>query len=652
MQRDAVGRTRARRSERRDWRTTWRRGFAAIACLSILCLGVVIARAAPIDPAPNDGLELGALVEHALDEQQSWSIDEAASPAHDAEFSRGTASRPSYGHTNAAHWYRAEVARSRSGEAHLLQVGFAELDDVTLFVRHGEGWRSVATGDSRPASTRDVAYPSFVFRLPETRAGPVQFYLRVASKGSVQVPLRLWTANGFRAQSERAQLGFGAYYGLLLALGLYNLFVFSVVRERTYLFYVGYLVTWVLFIASYEGHTTLHLWPDSPAWAQVAPGTFLCLSFASTTEFMRRAANIPVTVPWANRLYLGVSYAYLGHLLLIWIAYDLGVRVLAVTGLLTFLAGPVPVYIAWRGGYRPARFLLLWYVVMFPGGILLGVADLQWIPKSFVTEHAVKLGTALEALFFSFALADRIRLLQAQRAAAQQTLLEAERDALAAQRRFGVQLIAAQDAERERIARELHDGFGQTLSFIVGRLKRVARGASEESKASLEELAGVSQDATEELRAIAHHLHPGQLRRLGLASALEELADALRASQDVDILLDLGELTAALPPESELHIYRIAQEALSNAVKHASAKQISLSLRELAAGDGKMLALRVDDDGSGFHKEFESGLGLESMRERARVLGATLELDSNSRFGHGARMSLCVPIDRMQHGAP
>lgn len=638
--RGAVGTKKARRERRRDAGAMSRRCAGALTWLCVLFGLLGIASATPIDPTRTDGLEIGALVEHALDAQRSWTVEEAASPLHDAAFRVETRARPSYGHTGAAHWYRGEVARSPNGEPHLLQVGFAELDEVELFVQRADGWRSVATGDSRPASTRDVAYPNFVFRLPETRAGPARFYLRVASQGSVQVPLRVWTTNGFRAQAQRAQLGFGAYYGLLLALGLYNLFVFSVVRERTYLFYVGYLAAWVLFIASYEGHTTLYLWPNSPRWAQVAPGTFLCLSFASTTEFMRRAANIERTVPWANRLYVGVSLGYLGHLLLIWVNYDLGVQVLAVTGLVTFLVGPVPVYIAWRRGYRPARFLLLWYAVMFPGGILLGFADLQWIPKSFVTEHAVKLGTAVEALLFSFALADRIRLLQEQRATAQQALLESEREALAAQRRFGVQLIAAQDAERERVARELHDGFGQTLSFLVGRLKKLARGGSEEAKRKLEELAGVSQGAAEELRAIAHRLHPGQLRRLGLVSAIEELVGAARESQDVDITADLGELTAVLTPESELHVYRIAQEALTNALRHSKANRLALELRQHDA----RLWFSLEDDGQGFHEEYANGLGLESMRERARALGATLELDNASRFERGARVRLCVPL--------
>ncbi len=641
MSRGAVGRADARRKQRQGWRAAWRCFLAALVCMA---LGAVTwtpcasAAQPPIDPTQDDGMELGLRVEHAIDEQRSWSIQEAAAPEHDADFTRGNQARPSYGHTAAAHWYRARVAKSPNGEAHLLQIGFAELDDVTLFVQQGSDWRSVATGDSRPAVSRDVAYPSFVFRLPETRVGPTWVYLRVVSQGSVQVPMRLWTANGFRAHSQRAQLGFGAYYGLLLALGLYNLFIFSVVRERTYLFYVGYIATWVLFMASYEGHTALYLWPASPGWAQVAPGTFLCLSFASTTEFMRRAANIPHTVPWADRLYRGVALLYLGHMLLIWLDYDLGVRVLAVTGLVTFLAGPVPVFLAWRGGYRPARFLALWYLLLLPGGILLGIADLQWIPKSFVTEHAVKVGTALEALLFSFALADRIRLLRQRHSSAQQALLAAEREAHAAQRRFGVQLLAAQDTERERVARELHDGFGQTLSFLVGRLKKLARSDAPAPEAKLEELANVSQGAAEELREIAHRLHPGQLRRLGLESALEALVESLRASHDVNVTLELGGLEDRLPPQAELHLYRITQEAVNNALRHSGAKQLCVSVHRTR----REVLLSVEDDGRGFHEESMGGLGLESMRERARALGGSLELDGNSRFERGARVRLCV----------
>ncbi|WP_063765886.1 HAMP domain-containing sensor histidine kinase [Streptomyces cellulosae] len=208
--------------------------------------------------------------------------------------------------------------------------------------------------------------------------------------------------------------------------------------------------------------------------------------------------------------------------------------------------------------------------------------------------------------------------------------LEAERAAGAAR------ALSAQERERQRIARELHDEVGQTLTAVLLQLKRVADRAPGE----LREEVGQAQEATraglDEIRRIARRLRPGVLEELGLASALRSLAAEFSAhglTVGHHIPADLPHLTE----ESELVLYRVAQEGLTNTARHSSADRADVRLRPVT--DGVELLLR--DNGKGLCGA-PDGSGISGMRERALLIGATLCLEPAP--GRGTDIRLRVPV--------
>jgi two-component system sensor histidine kinase UhpB len=197
--------------------------------------------------------------------------------------------------------------------------------------------------------------------------------------------------------------------------------------------------------------------------------------------------------------------------------------------------------------------------------------------------------------------------------------------------------LAAQEGERRRVARELHDEVGQALTAVVLQLDRVGRGADGGERTEVEQAREAVRASLEEVRGIARRLRPEALDDLGLRSALAALTNEVGRQTGLLIERRIESDVPAFTPEEELVVYRVAQEALTNAVRHGRASRawVSLALRE-----GRV-ELRVRDDGHGFDLHLTAeGEGLRGMRERAVLVGAGLELEAAPGGGTTVRLRL------------
>ncbi len=213
-------------------------------------------------------------------------------------------------------------------------------------------------------------------------------------------------------------------------------------------------------------------------------------------------------------------------------------------------------------------------------------------------------------------------------------------DRLEAERRGSARrAVAAQEAERARIARELHDEVGQALTGIMLEVEELARGAPDGLRVRLQDVRETARRSATEVRQIARGLRPEALDTLGLRSALAGLAREI--SREAGIEIDVGELrdpAVPLPAEAELAIYRVAQEALTNVARHAGARRAALAL---GPADGA-IELAVRDDGAGIPPSVPPGSsGIRGMRERALLIGA--ELTVAPRTEGGTEVRLRVP---------
>jgi two-component system, NarL family, sensor histidine kinase UhpB len=210
--------------------------------------------------------------------------------------------------------------------------------------------------------------------------------------------------------------------------------------------------------------------------------------------------------------------------------------------------------------------------------------------------------------------------------------LEAER------RRAGSAALAAQEEERARVARDLHDEVNQSLTGLLLRLEAAREAAPPELEAELAETKALANQAMQELLSLARQLRPTALDDLGLAAAIAGQVEQIGRGEIEAEFKAEGQLSD-LGGDAQLVVYRVAQEALSNATRHSEASRISVALRRHSDGS---VSLDVTDDGRGFaFDESEGGLGIAGMRERALLIGGELAIES--RPEHGTTVHLTVP---------
>jgi two-component system NarL family sensor kinase len=215
-------------------------------------------------------------------------------------------------------------------------------------------------------------------------------------------------------------------------------------------------------------------------------------------------------------------------------------------------------------------------------------------------------------------------------------------------------IIKAQEAERSRIAQELHDGINQLIASVKMRLHKVEGSLPDLKPAAREILHRCDRllvKVLEENRRIAHNLRPTDLDNLGLAAACSSFCSEVQLRTNLQFQCRLISPSQRLLPVVELHLFRVVQEAVNNIEKHAKAKFVQLQIQLHADS----ITLKIQDDGQGFNpktlkagKKMRHGLGLTNMRERALSLGGTYEIKSTP--GHGTTIHVQVPLAASHRG--
>ena len=216
-------------------------------------------------------------------------------------------------------------------------------------------------------------------------------------------------------------------------------------------------------------------------------------------------------------------------------------------------------------------------------------------------------------------------------------------DLAAANRR----LLEVQETTLKQVARDLHDELGQLLTALGSMLTRVQQHLPEPGggvAAQLREARGVAQEAQQKLRGLAQMLRPPALDDFGLEATLREHVRKFEQRTGIAAEIEVGGTLPWLPPETAIHLYRIAQEALTNVARHAGARRVKLSLE----ARGGWLRLRIADDGAGLGEGGAgAGLGLSGMRERAELLGGRLRVET----GPGTAVEVQIPLKALRPAA-
>jgi signal transduction histidine kinase len=321
-----------------------------------------------------------------------------------------------YGFTRSAYWVRIVVINTADTERPwLLELPYPHLDHVTLFHQDAQGAvHERRTGDLLPFAERDVEYRTFVFSLSEPPRSTRTYYLRVQTGGSLNIPLVAWTTLPFLVHQARELSGLWLFYGILLAMAVYNAFLFTFLRQLEYLHYVMYNASLLLFQFSMSGHMFQYLLPNQMWLANHSLPFWIAMTLVWTTLFLKSYLRLDVHFPRVNRALswacaLWVVLAIYG----LFGSYAVSIRLLVASVLVSTCLSPLILIPLARQGMRQARLYIAAWGAFLTGVFVFALKSVGVLPSSLLTEWGIQIGAATEVVLLSVALADRINAMRA-----------------------------------------------------------------------------------------------------------------------------------------------------------------------------------------------------------------------------------------------
>jgi signal transduction histidine kinase/DNA-binding response OmpR family regulator/HPt (histidine-containing phosphotransfer) domain-containing protein len=656
------------------------------------------------DTAPGKPVNLAPYWDVLEDKEHEWTVDDIRTP----EVADGF--KPSLQHTDSlnfglrrsAIWLRITFA-NESGEdlERLLEVPFTHLHSVQLFVPGEQGYERIETGHSLPFSHRPVNHRNFVFPLHLTSKSAGTYYLRVASGTSLDIPAKLWEPAAFEQQSLREYIGQSLYFGMLLALGLYNFLLFASLRDRTYLYYVLFVAANALSIVAFSGIGFQFIWPESPGWSMISSMIGFGLTGFTLLLFQRRLLSTYDTVPWLDMVMRGFLVLNIVQMAGFWfLPYHkmiaTGITVDMANMLLALIVGVV----CKLRGQRSARFFLLAFSCLVFAAVLTALRSygVKGIPN-FLTVYGMQIGSALEMLLLSLALADRFNQVRREKESAQQQLV----DSLKRSERILEQRVQERTAELSRINEELR-GHERALKIAKEGAEEASRmksaflaNMSHEIRTPMNAVIGMAYlalrtDLSGKQRDYVEKIHRAAVSLLGIINDILDFSKIEAGKLSIEttdfslheVLGNVSTVTSQRAGEKGLrYLFDIAEDVpvhlngdplrlgqilvnlMSNAIKFTPAGQVQLRCRVLSSSaDGVELRFEVEDTGIGMSPEQQSrlfhafsqadesttrkyggtGLGLAISRRLVEMMGGTMSLRSEagagSTFGFSLRFGL------------
>ncbi|KQP46149.1 7TM diverse intracellular signaling domain-containing protein [Pseudorhodoferax sp. Leaf274] len=328
----------------------------------------------------------------------------------------------SFGFTASSYWFRFTLDNPGTATLpRLLVLRTNWLDTVDLYVPGADGQVVHRRfGDTLPFQEREYATPQFLVDLP-VPPGQQTYYLRITSTQAFMAPMELWEPQAFHDSDRLWSAYYGMFYGILAVMVLYNAFIWTSTRDRNYLAYCAYLLSFFLMNAAYNGFAYQYFWPQSPRWSNWAHTPFIFAFQVVALWFTMHFLESRTRTPRVHRL----MQLYLGLTLAAWVAVTLAgdpVAYNAAPVYCIFLGTPLILAAglrAWWRGYRAARFFVLATMASLTGAFVTALTVSGLLPYTFARFHAAEFGILVDVVLLSLALADRINLMHQERRAAQ-----------------------------------------------------------------------------------------------------------------------------------------------------------------------------------------------------------------------------------------
>ena len=496
-----------------------------------------------------DSVRLAGRLDYLEDPSGRMTLAEVMAPEIGAKFAALPGPRDAnFGYSASAYWLRFAVRAARDAPDHhwVLEIAYASLDRVEVYLTEGTSVLSRAqAGDLRPFRDRPVAHRNLVFPLTLAAERDYTVYVHVQSQGNLTLPMTLRTVPAQQRRDQVTYTRHALYFGALLALATYNLLLGLSLRERQYFEYVAFAACMIVGQASLYGFGNQFLWPDWPQFGNAVFPAAMSATGLFGALFTRSFLDSPHTIPRLDKGIVALAVLFLVGVLAPFLApYRAAAIFVSLTGVSFAALATVAGVVSLRHDYHGARYFLLAWTLLLAGVLATGLRNVGVIPSNDLSLHAMQIGSALEMLLLSFALADRFHRLRREKELAQAEAIAAKQDLVES-------LTRSEHKLAERVAartRDLEDREQQLQAVLDnaadGILTVSAEGTIETVNRAVERLFGYPAAAL--IGRPLPSLFPGQtldaLLKPRPAEAMHEGSALRRDGVHIPVELALGEI--------------------------------------------------------------------------------------------------------------
>jgi signal transduction histidine kinase/CheY-like chemotaxis protein len=593
----------------------------------------------------DSNINLGPDIQWVKDDTNTLTLEQIQQLPQEA-FNKGSQYTFNQGYTSSGYWlrFRLNVPTELINSPWLLEIPFPLLDYVALYSPNkNNAYSVIVTGDRSPFSQRDLNTTDFVFKLKPEQENNV-YYLHIKTKDSLQVPLHLWHVDHFPKHNAYVSGLQGIYFGIMLVMILYNLFIYLSVRERSYLYYISYISAFTLFQASIQGFSFEYLWPNQTHWANISIPFLGVLSLFFASLFARSILQTHLFIPKFDKVLVLIAASLFCTLPMVLFAdYDVGIIVALFCTFIFFNLVLVTSCLAAFKGNRIAKVFVVAWAIFLVSGVMSMLGVLNVLPLEYASLVALQIGSAIEVILLSLVLADRINIIEKEK-------VEIEATSRGALLQANIQLQNSNRLKDEFIATISHEirtpmngvlGSAQLLLDTQPSVHQILYiDTINHSGQTLLEILNNVLDYSK-IEADKLELEPIEFEIEKVINECTEFFNVLASQSNVKLFVRIHRNTPKRIISDPVRFKQILLNLISNAFKFTSRGQVVVRV-QLSKYSNNKLYIEVEDSGCGLTYE-----------QQNFIFQPFVQADSTSsrkKGGTGLGLAISKKLTRLMQG--